>query len=138
VAVAVEQAPLIVVDEEFRIVDVGPGAEARFGPLLGRILWECFTGSEHLFRPYYERAWRTGRPEEFVQFYNGFVTRVRAARRGDLLALWWHRLHVIDVLTLDDLGASIERTLELLDDEEAEILRQGARASLRLLSGGSE
>jgi len=34
VAVAVEQAPYIVLDEDYRIVEVGPAAWAAFGPLL--------------------------------------------------------------------------------------------------------
>ena len=33
-AVAVEQAPYIVLDDDYRIVEVGPAAEAAFGPLL--------------------------------------------------------------------------------------------------------
>lgn len=135
-AVTVEQAPSIVLDEHYRIVEVDPSAEGGFGPLAGQILWECFPGSECLFRPYYERARRTGEPEEFVQFYGGYVTRVRAEPRGDLLRVLWQELHVIDAQTLDTLERSLTRTIELLGDEEADALAESARKSLTVIRGG--
>ena len=136
-AVTVMPSPFIVLDEEYTIVEVGPSAEGAFGPLAGQNLWECFPGSECLFRPYYEKARRSGQPEEFVQFYNGHVARIRAEPQGDLLALYWEQLHVIDALTLDALGASIARTIELLDHEQAVALRQETRSSLRVIKGGA-
>jgi hypothetical protein len=136
VAVTVTKEPFVVLDEEYRIVEVGPAAEGGFGPLAGENLWECFPGSESLFRPYYDRARRTGAPEEFVQFYNGYVARVRAEPQGDLLAVFWQELHVVDAQTLDTLDASLTRTIELVDDQQAEVLKQATRASLRLIKGG--
>lgn len=136
-AVTVMQEPSVVLDEDYTIVEVGPSAEGGFGPLAGRNLWECFPGSESLFRPYYDKARRTGEAEEFVQFYNGFVARIRAEPRGSLLALFWEQLHVIDALTLDTLETSIARTIELVDGEHADALQQETRGSLRLIRGGA-
>ena len=76
-AVTVEQEPFVVLDHQYRIVEVGPSAEGGSGPLAGLNLWDCFPGSEGLFRPYYERAWRTGEADEFVQFYSGRIARIR-------------------------------------------------------------
>ncbi len=136
-AVTVALEPAIVLDEEYRIVEVGESAAGGFGPLAGQNLWECFPGSERLFRPYYDRARRSGQPEEFVQYYNGHVARIRAVPRGDRLAVWWDEVHVIDALTVDELLRSIARTIELLEDEQAGVRKRDARASLRLISGGS-
>lgn len=135
-AVTVQQSPSVVLDTEYRIVEVAQSAEGGFGPLAGQNLWECFPGSESLFRPYYDKAWRTGQPEEFVQYYNGYVVRVRAERRGDRLAVSWERVHTLDPLTLDTLERSLARTIELVDGEQAEALRTATRASLRLIAGG--
>jgi hypothetical protein len=139
VAVTVTQAPSVVLDEEYRIVEVGPSAEGGFGPLAGQVLWECFPGSEPLFRPYYERARRSGEVEEFVQFYDGHVVRVRAEPEphGDRLAVSWRDLHVLDALTLEQLQTSIARTIELIDDESSASLREQTRRSLRLIQGGA-
>ncbi|HUG65525.1 MAG TPA: hypothetical protein VMK83_09935 [Gaiellaceae bacterium] len=136
-AVTVQQSPSVVLDADYRIVEVGPSAEGGFGPLAGKNLWECFPGSESLFRPYYDKARRTGAVEEFVQFYNGYVTRVRAEPRGDDLAVWWDKLHVIDGLTLTSLEDSIARTIAVIDDEHSSALRLQARGSLRLIAGGA-
>jgi hypothetical protein len=51
VAVTVEGIPHMVLDEDYRIVQVGPAVEAGLGPLEGRTLWETFPDSKPLFRP---------------------------------------------------------------------------------------
>jgi hypothetical protein len=135
VAVTVLQAPFVVLDAEYTIVEVGPSAEGGFGPLAGQNLWECFPGSERLFRPYYEKAMRTGEPAEFVQFYSGYVTGVRAEPQADRLKVSWKELHTIDALTLGTLQESLARTIELIDREQADALRSATRASLRLIEG---
>ena len=45
-------------------------------------------------------------------------------------------LHTIDALTVTTLSESLARTIELIDDEQADVLRQEFRASLRLIEGG--
>lgn len=135
-AVTVRQVPAIVLDEDYRIVEVGPSAEGGLGPLAGQNLWESFPGSECLFRPYYDRARASGEQVEFVQFYGGHVARVLAVPRGQLLDVSWQELHVIDALTVERLEASIARMIELIDDTQAETFRDVTRGSLRLIEGG--
>ena len=138
VAVTVEQeTPFVVLDEGDRIVGVGSRAESQFGPLVGSRIWECFPGSEPLFKPYYDAARRSGEPLEFVQFYDGNVARVRAVPRDDgTLALHWEHLSRLDTLTLASLADTLEESLELLDDQGSESQRDTARRALRLIQGG--
>jgi hypothetical protein len=139
VAVAVEeQAPLVVLDEGDRIVGVGPRAESQFGPLVGEVMWDCFPGSEPLFKPYYDHARRSGEPVEFEQFYDGSVARVRAVPRGrDRLELYWHQLTRLDTLTLGGLVASLDESLAVLGSRGSSTERQGTVAALRVLEGGT-
>jgi len=137
VAVTVPQAPFIVLDENYVIVGVGPAAEAQFGPLAGRVVWDGFPGSEPLFRPHYERARRTGEPVEFVQFYEGTVAHIRAVPAGDRLELYWERLLNLDTLTLDGLHSSIVEAIDLLDDREADMLKREMRGHLHVIEGGT-
>lgn len=124
-------------NEDYRIVGVGPAAVAGFGPLAGRLLWECFPGSEPLFKPYYDQSRESGEPVEFVQFYEGTVARIRAVPTGDQLGLRWERLLHLDTLTLDGLRSSIAEAIELLDDREAEMLRHEMRGLLHVIEGGT-
>jgi hypothetical protein len=139
VAVTVEEhAPFVVLDAGDNIVGVGPDAESQFGPLVGASLWECFPGSEPLFRPYYDEARRTGEPVEFVQFYDGNVARVRAVPAGtDLLELYWERITRLDTLTLEGLLETLDESLAVLDDQRASVDREGLRKALRLIEGGA-
>ena len=136
-AVTVEQVPPnLVLDEGYRIVEVGPAAEAGFGPLVGRNLWECFPGAQPLYRPYYERARQTGKPVEFVQFYNGHVGRIRAVPSGGRLALFWEVLCRLDTLTLDGLRASLGEAIAALEECQDQLRREQVRDSLRVIDGG--
>jgi hypothetical protein len=138
VAVTVEQSPFVVIDREDRIVGVGPRAESQFGPLLGSVMWECFPGAEQLFKPYYDQARRSGETVEFVQFYDGYIVRVRAApRAGDELELSWEQLARIDMLTLDALAETLAASLQVLDDEQRDAHRDQLRKTLTLIEGGA-
>jgi hypothetical protein len=138
VAVTVQQTPFVVLDEGDRIVGVGPDAESQFGPLVGSLMWDCFPGSEPLFKPYYEAARRSAEPVEFVQFYDGNVARVRAVPHPDgRLDLYWERLARLDTLTLDGLANSLDESLELLDEEHVGANRSALRQHLRLIEGGA-
>jgi len=129
VAVAASHTPFLVLDERDVIVEVGPPARAQFEPLLGRCVWESFPGSRELFRPHYQRARRTGRPAEFVQFFAGHIARVRAVPAGGgRLELSWETLAVLDVLTLEGLRSSLDAALAILE-------RRCRRNSLRVLEG---
>jgi hypothetical protein len=139
VAVTVEQqTPFIVLDGGDRIVGVGPDAESQFGPLVGSVLWDCFPGSEPLFKPYYDTARRTGEQVEFAQFYDGNVARIRAVpRAGEQLELYWERLTRLDTLSLRRLVQTLEESLERLDGEHTDLLREDLRKALRLIHGGA-
>lgn len=138
-AVTVQQTPFVVLDEGDRIVGVGPSAESQFGPLVGSLMWDCFPGSEPLFKPYYDAARRSGEELEFVQFYDGNVARIRAVPHPDgRLDLHWEQLARLDTLTLDGLAETLEASLELLDEEHAGADRTARRQSLRVLEGGQE
>jgi hypothetical protein len=133
VAVTVmQEPPFVVLDEADRIVGVGPHAESQFGPLVGASLWDCFPGSESLFKPYYDSARRSGEPVEFVQFYDGNVARIRAVPADEgRLELQWEQLARLDTLTLDALSETLEQALELLDEADG-----GTRRVLRVIEGG--
>ena len=136
-AVTVPQQPFVVLDEGDRIVGVGTDAESQFGPLVGSIMWDCFPGSEPLFKPYYDAARRSGDPVEFVQFYDGNVARIRAVPSADgTLALYWQLLARIDTRTLGGLVHSLDEALGLLADEQIGVHRQALRNSLRVIKGG--
>jgi len=137
VAVTVQQTPFVVLDEGDRIVGVGPHAESQFGPLVGSLIWDCFPGSQPLFKPYYDAARRTGKPTEFVQFYDGQVARIRADPRPDgHLDLFWELLARLDMLTLDGLAQTLDESLELLDEEHVGLNRNQRRQNLRVIEGG--
>jgi hypothetical protein len=138
VAVTVEQhAPFVVLDDSDRIVEVGREVGSQFGPLVGEIMWDCFPGSEPLFKPYYDRARTSGEPVEFVQFYGGNVARIRAVPHGDgRLDLFWEALARLDTLTLGGLVDSLERSLALLDVRSAALERRLARKAFQVIEGG--
>jgi hypothetical protein len=66
VAVAVDESPYVVLDEEYRIVEIGHAAEAGFAPMRGQKVFDCFVGSRPLFFPYYEAARKTKKVVEFA------------------------------------------------------------------------
>ena len=138
VAVTVTQeTPFVVLDEGDRIVGVGPNAESQFGPLLGVRIWECFPGSEPLFKPYYDAARRSGEAVEFAQFYDGNVARIRAVPVGNgRLELMWEQLARLDTLTLGSLAETLDEALELLDEASAGSRREAVRHALRVIEGG--
>jgi hypothetical protein len=136
VAVTVEGTANLVLDESYRIVEVGPAAAAEFGPLRGQHLWDAFPGSQPLFRPYYDKARRTGEPVEFVQFYDGQVGHIRAVPEGRWLLLFWEQLTRLDTLTLERLRASLVQTMALIEESEARLRRARVRETLRVVEGG--
>ena len=136
VAVAVDEPPNLVLDEDYRIVEVGPAAEATLGPLRGRNLWDAFPGSRPLFHPYYDKARRTGEPVEFVQFYDGDLGHIRAVPEGSLLLLFWELLHRVDILTLEGLRASLDQAMALIEEFEAQLRRDRVKSTLRVVEGG--
>jgi len=138
VAVAVKATiPYIVLDDQLRIVEVGPAAQAGFGPLCGRRLLDCFAGSRPLFLPYLEEAQRTGRVVEFAQYFDGYVADLKVVPNGRTLTVSWEALQILDFLTLDGLRASLRSVLDTLRAREDALRREVARRSLRVIEGGS-
>ena len=138
-AVTVEEhAPFVVLDTGDTIVEVGPGAENQFRPLLGSVLWDCFPGSRPVFKPYYDEARRTREPVEFVQFHNGNVARVRATpRTADRLELYWEVISRLDTMTLDSLAQTLDEAIAALDERSATADRDELRQAFRVIEGGS-
>ena len=135
-AVTVEGTPQFVVDEEYRIVEFAPAVAPAFRPRRGRSLWDTFPESRPLFEPYYEVAWTTGEPVEFLQFYAGLLLRVRAVPAGPRLLLFGESLQHIDTLTLDGLRASLAETIALIDELSGSTRHERLRDSFRLVEGG--
>jgi hypothetical protein len=135
VAVAVDGNPYIELDEEYRIVGVGSGAQAHFGALLGEKVYDFFPGARPLFLPYYDEARRTKRVVEFAQFYDGYIMRLRATPKGSRLVVSWVVLGMLDVLTLDGLRMSLRAALQALSDSEEALRRESVRSSLQVVEG---
>jgi hypothetical protein len=136
VAVAVDAVPFVVLDEAYRIVEVSPAAQAAFGPLRGRDVFESFPDSRPLFLPYYEQARRSGEVVEYTQYYSGYVIKMRVVPAGSMLTVYWEQLYMLDVLTLEGLRASIHAVLDTLKAQEDVLHRETVRRSLRVVQGG--
>jgi hypothetical protein len=135
VAVAVKAVPYLVLDEDLRIVEVGPAAQAGFGPLCGQRLLDCFPGSRPLVLPYLKEAQRTGRVVQFAQYFDGYVADAKVVPDGSRLTLSWERLEILDFLTLDGLRASLRSVLDTLRAREDALHREIVRRSLRVVEG---
>lgn len=135
-AVAVEQVPHVVLDEDNRIVEVGPAAEAGFGHLRGQNVLDSFPDSRPLFLPYYEHARRTGTAVEFDQYYDGYVLHLTVVPAGRRLTVFWDTLCMLDVLTLDGLRASLQSVLAKLRASEDAARRESVRRSLSVVGDG--
>jgi hypothetical protein len=130
------ETPFLVLDASDHIVEVGPAAHALYGSLLGRTLWDRFPEAEPLVTPHYARARQTQEPVEFVQFFRGQVTWIRAEPSGPRLTVTWRMLLALDTLTLDRLRDSIGRVIAILEDWEDHDRRGRLRESLRVIEGG--
>jgi hypothetical protein len=136
VAVAVERSPHLVLDADYRIVEIGPAYEASYGHLRDRSLWDAEPEARPVFQPYYEIAWRTGEPVELVQFFNGRLVRIEAVAREGRLQIFWEVLHRIDILTLDGLRSSLQEATAIIERCEDRLARDRARGQLHALEGG--
>lgn len=134
-AVTVEDVPFVVLDETYRIVEVGSSAEAGFGPLRGRCVWDCFPGSESMYRPHYERARRSGEPIELVQYYGGYLTMVEIRPEGRATRVAWETLSMLDTSNLERLRASLTDAIDELDRRAKDLQRRRRRETLRLVEG---
>jgi hypothetical protein len=136
VAVAVEAIPFVVLDEEYRVVEVSWAPGAGEGPLCGQNLLDYLPGSRPLFLPYLKEAERTGRVVTFAQFFEGHVAEVKIVPGVGTLTVSWERLCMLDVLTMDGLRASLHHVLDTLRAREDALHREVVRGSLRVVEGG--
>ncbi len=136
-AVTVQRrTPFVVLDERDRIVGVSPAASSQFGPLVDSVVWDCFPGSEPLFKPYYDAARRSGDEVQFVQFYDGHVTRVTATPVEEGLEVSWEALAHLDTTTFASFRETLADSLELLETESLDAARVQTRHALRVIEGG--
>jgi hypothetical protein len=136
VAVTVTAAPVLVLDEEYRVVEVSPALQAGFGLRPGESAIDGLPGSRSLFVPYCEHARRTGDTVDFAQFYGGSVVHVHVVPKEGMLLVSWETLGILDVLTLDGLRSSLRTLVETLTRAEDALRRDRMRRSLRLVGGG--
>ena len=138
-AVAVGESPdlsYVVLDEDDRVVEVGPHAPASFMSLLGQNVHDGFPETEALYGPHYERARRSGATVEFAQYSDGHVILVKAVpeeRRRVIVS--WKLIGFIDVMTLEGLQASLAAALDALVQTEALVRRNRVRGFLRVVAG---
>jgi len=136
VAVAVEAAPYVVLDDEYRVVETSWAADAGVGPNRGESLFDHFAGSRPLFLPYLEEARHAGRVVTFAQYFDGYVAEVRIVPGSSTLTVVWEQLCILDVMTMDGLHASLRRALDVLRAREDALHREVVRNRLRVVEGG--
>ncbi len=124
----------MVLDEELRVVEVGPTAQAGIRPLCGQHLLDCFPGSRPLL-PHLKEAQRTGRVVRFTQYFDGYVGDFEAVPNGSMLTLSCERAQILDFLTLEGLRTSLRSVLDTLRAKEDALHREVARRSLRVVEG---
>jgi hypothetical protein len=123
----------MVLDEDDQIVEVGRTAEDNFMLLRGKALWEVYPGAEPFFKPYYDKARRTGEPVEFVQFYQGYFTSILAVPEGSSLFLYWEVLCHLDTLTLERVWTSLHEAMAIIEQCEDRVGRERMRGLLSLV-----
>ena len=137
-AVAVGEAldlTYVVLDEEDRVVEVGPHAPAILLSSLGDRVHEVFPGTEPLYGPHYERARRTGAVVEFAQYSDGYVALVKAVPAKCGLIVSWELIGFVDVMTIEGLRTSLAAVECALSEKEGAVRRDRVRSSLRIVSG---
>lgn len=122
-----------VLDDEDRVVAVGPRREYADNPFLGHVLWSRLPGAEPLLRPRFDEARRTGQEVEFTTFYAGRTKHIKLIPAADGLAVHVEQLTVLDVRTLATLAQSLKRVEAELDARAREQLDPPAPASLQAL-----
>jgi PAS domain-containing protein len=135
VAVAVHATPCVVLDDQYRVVEMNRAAEAGVGRVWGQDL-DSFPDARPLFLPYLKEAERTRRVVRFPQYFEGYVVEVTIEPGEGTFTVTWERLCVLDVLTLEGLRASLAKVLDTLRDREDALRRDGVRRRLRVIEGG--
>ena len=135
-AVAVPDALVLVLDEEYRAVEMSPAFEAGCGLTRGDCALDGLPVSRSVFVQYCEHARRTGEVVDLVEFGGGRVLHVRVVARDEHFHTSWETLGILDTLTIAGLGASLQTMAETLAGTEDTLGRERLRRSLRLVGGG--
>jgi hypothetical protein len=136
VAVAVSEVPVLVLDEDYRAVEMSPAFRAGCGLAPGDCALESLPISRSTFVQSCEHARRTGEAVDLVEYGAGRLLHVRVVPQDELLHVSWKTLGMLDTLTLDRLGASLRSLAETLAGTENTLRRERLRRSLRLVGGG--
>jgi hypothetical protein len=120
-----------VLDDEDRVVHVGPRRNRTVNAVLGQLLWAGLPEAQPLLGPRFAEARSTGEPIEFTVFYDGGTTRFRAIPAADGLAVHAERLTELDVRTLAGLAESLGKIEAELTARAPEPPGRPAAASLR-------
>ena len=127
--------PFAVLDDDDRVVEVGPHAPAVFKSRLGERVRDIFPETEAVYRPYYERARRTRAVVEFAQYSNGHVSLIKIVPAQRRLTVSWELIGFVDVMTLEGLKSSLAAAVAALACTEAAVRRSRVRDSLSLVAG---
>ncbi len=122
-----------VLDDEDRVVQVGPSPATQRDRFAGQVLWSRLPGAEPLLRHHFDEARRTGRALEFVTFYARRVKSIRVVPAADGLAVHVEPLTELDVRTLGTLEQSLREIEAELADRASEQLDSRAPASPQAL-----
>lgn len=136
VAVTVSEALVLVLDEKYRAVEMSPALEAGCGLTLGDCALDGLPVSRTVFVQSCEHARRTGETVDLVEFGGGRVLHIRVVPQEERLHTSWETLGILDTLTIDGLGASLQTMAETLAGTEGTLRRERLRRSLRLVGGG--
>ncbi|CAN5145860.1 hypothetical protein BH09ACT13_BH09ACT13_07020 [soil metagenome] len=122
-----------VLDDEDRVVSVGPRRDYADNPFLGHVLWSRLPEAEPLLRPRFDEARRTRQEIEFTTFYAGRTKHITVIPAADGIAVHVEQLTALDVRSLATLAKSLEQIEAELDARAHERLDPPALGSLQPL-----
>ncbi len=134
-AVGATEAVVLVLDEEYRAVEISPALQAGCGLAPGDCALEGLPVSRSTFVQYCEHARRTDEAVDLIEYGAGRLLHVRVVPRSEQLHVSWETLAMLDTLTIDGLGASLRAIAETLAGAEDTLGRERLRRSLRLVGG---
>lgn len=105
-------------DRDWMVVAFSAAAAPWMTAALGRNVWEAFPNSEGIFRPLYERAWKTGYSRGYV-FFHGQLLDLEAYKTGLRLVVSFESAGQADWSTTQALAASLDRMTDLVRSVQA-------------------
>jgi hypothetical protein len=123
----------LLLDEDDRIVRVGPALFESMSPFVGHVLWERIPHARELYKPHFDEARRAKRVVEFTSFYAAELKRIRAIPFGTDLTVYVERVRRLDVTTLETLEESLRAMTCALERQSSEPHDPRERGSLKAL-----